>query len=125
MHYPDVVDLETDDSDEGDEVATFGVKMAALRVRIQDVSGDETWRGRRIEGGLSHVVHSHLLPELGAIPPNSRFKVIEWSWADDADSIYLNIVHTRLVRMAGRARTVEYICRSRADGEPEDADREE
>ena len=71
-----VIDILQDSSNDGDETPVFtGTAFASgLRVQIESVSGNESFRGRQLEAGINYVV---MLRYLAAITPTMRVSVTQ------------------------------------------------
>lgn len=60
--YPDRVDIKKNvapDSADTDELDMSGTHLSSWPCRIQAIGGDETWRGRGLEGHVDYVVEGY------------------------------------------------------------------
>ncbi len=104
--FRDLIDIQQDSSDDGESLAEFDGTPLYRNVPcdITTVSGSETFRGRQIEAGLSHVVE---LQYMENILPTMRANVIGGTLSGRV----LNITHVVPLDFNGRARKLQLFCR--------------
>ena len=106
MRFRDMVDIQQDSSAEGnpEEGFTGSPFLARVPCEIRTISGDETFRGRQLTAGNSHVVHMHYYPGI-----KTRMRLL---CRGRLDGRILNITDVRELDMdeRGRRKLLELYC---------------
>ena len=103
--YPDRVTIEEDGSAAGERVSFSSNVVTGWPCRINSISGDETWRGRTLEGSVSYVLEG---PYIDGVTDKMRLSVT--SGRGMFDGLSLNIKAARPRQAKGRQRQLEVYC---------------
>lgn len=102
--FPDRVNIQADGATDDNPAQAFATSVASVPCKVVTVSGDETYRGRQLEGHLTHVVEmrfrSGLLPDMRLVVAGGIY-----------NGSTLNIQSVRPVRKPGSMPLLELYCR--------------
>lgn len=107
-HLRELCDIWQEDGDTNTPQPTYGtIFMRDVPCQISSVSGDESFRGRQLEAGVSYVVECH---RLTGITPDMRLEVTGGAYSGR----YLNIAHVRDMTAEGVPWRMQLYCRELA-----------
>lgn len=109
-YYPDAVRIQSDASGAGERPSFTGVHCDKWPCRIYSVSGDETWRGRTLQGKIEYVVEG---PFVASVSSKMRLSVTSGRGMFD-DRIF-NIKASRPRQTSGKLRVLELYCTEDSD----------
>lgn len=102
----ELVDIELDASNDAEQDPKYRKTfMRDVPCSIATVGGDETFRGRQIEAGLSHIVELQRVP---GVKPDMRLKVTGGSY----EGQYLNVVYVKDMTAEGTPQRLQLYCQS-------------
>ena len=104
-YYPDRVTIQKDAALPGERPSFTGTQATRWPCRIYSISGDESWRGRTLEGKIEYVVEG---PFLSGV--NSKMRLSVTSGRGMFDGIVLNIKAARPTQANGQPRKLELYC---------------
>lgn len=105
--FRDRCDIQSDGSTDSNPVpdyTTYAPLYESVPCDITTVSGSETFRGRQLEAGMSHVVEMQYLPEI-----NSTMRVSVTGGLLSGRTLHIASVVP--VDFDGRARKLQLMCR--------------
>ncbi len=105
--FRDRCDIERDGSADGDplpDYTSYAARYSNVPCDITTVSGSETFRGRQIEAGLSHVVEMQYLPD---VTSTMRISVTGGTLSGRT----LHIAAVVPLDFNGRSRKLQLLCR--------------
>jgi len=105
--FRDRCDIQADNSADGNPVpdyTTYAALYDSVPCDVTTISGSETFRGRQLEAGLSHVVELQYLPD---ILPTMRLSITGGTLSGRT----LNIAAVVPLDYDGRKRKLQLLCR--------------
>jgi len=107
MAFRDVVRVEYDKAPNGAQEPQYATLISHLPCEIIYTGGDETFRGRQIEGHIRYVVEASYNAEWGRLRSNMRLVVLE---GPDIDMI-LNVEYVNHRRKVGLDDSTQIYCK--------------
>lgn len=104
-YYPDRVTIESDGSAAGERRDFTNSFQSDWPCLITAIGGDETWRGRTLEGKVDFVVEGPFVTGV-----NSRMRLNVTSGRGMFDDRLLNIKSSRPTQRRGQQRMLEIYC---------------
>ncbi len=105
--FRDRCNIQSDNSADGNPIpdyTTYAAKYESVPCDVTTISGSETFRGRQLEAGLSHVVELQYLPD---VLPSMRVSVTGGTLRGRT----LNIAAVVPLDFNGRKRKLQLLCR--------------